>query len=582
MADEGIREMKIEIQDEWIETFSQAVKKHFGWRDGRHRFSKCEVDLFAAPTEMFDMLENEIIKLKPTKETKEALGAFNRCREIFAGKLPRATNALSATHLIKCYLAEHAPGFRLWNESGKQWYGYFVDAVWYEPETKHSREYTPATANLRLEYMNWGRTERYDVNFESQFCRGKTAKQLLGERGFVVETDEIAAAYKKATENHLYFCPKIGMQCHFSGISFGEEDSYQSMKDFDCDSKRKDRSIGGEPTTVVVDVIDDSSEEIKPMQLHSDLAHNYDLSSIKASRSGKPKDEDDFIAADDENAEANELFIPMHPLVPVFDLVRHVRYAVHANDLVEYKYDLTIGDKLILPQKQKDLLAKLVESKGDEFKDIVGGKSGVTVVLLAGRPGLGKTLSAEVFSECSQRPLYRVQCSQLGTDSDTIEGELHVVFRRSRRWNAVVLLDEADLYIGERGMDIQRNAIVCVFLRVLESQDGVLFLTTNLPETVDDAIASRCIARIDVKHPDRPSLRKIWDVLLQVSGFQMALGDVEYFCNKFPKMGGRDVKAAIKLAMVSSAGGKISRDAMEFVLSFHPNRGQWSEQECAS
>ena len=574
--------MKIDIEDEWIETFSQTIKKHFGWRDGRHRFNKCQADLFAMSDEMFDMLEAEIGKLKPSKETKEVLGAFKRCREIFAGKLPRATNAQSAVKLLKCYIAEFAPGFRLWSEVGGQWYGYFVDHIWYEPESKGTHSYTPATAHVRVEYMNWGKKHHYEMKIPSHFCRGQTAKQLLASNGFIVETDEIAAEYETAMKNHAYFCPKIGLQCTFGGMSFGDERDEDRMKSIDCDSTRRDRKIGGKPTTVVIDVLEDNSEEIKPMKYDSDVGLNFELSSIEASRNGTPKDEDDFIDADDPNAEENEMFVPTHPLVPVFDLVRHVRYAVHANDLVEYKYDVTIGSKLILPQNQKDLLAKLVESKGSEFKDIVVGKSGGTVVLLAGRPGLGKTLSAEVFSECSQRPLYRVQCSQLGTDSDTIEGELHVVFRRSRRWNAVVLLDEADLYIGERGMDIQRNAIVCVFLRVLESQDGVLFLTTNLPETVDDAIASRCIARIDVKHPDRLSLRKIWDVLLQVSGFQMALGDVEYFCNKFPKMGGRDVKAAIKLAMVSSAGGKISRDTMEFVLSFHPNRGQWSEQECAS
>ena len=96
-----------------------------------------------------------------------------------------------------------------------------------------------------------------------------------------------------------------------------------------------------------------------------------------------------------------------------------------------------------------------------------------------------------------QRPLYSVQCSQLGLEPADLERELLKIFTRAARWNAILLLDEADVYIHRRGSDIQQNAIVGVFLRVLEYYSGVMFLTTNRAELVDDAIASRCLARID-------------------------------------------------------------------------------------
>ncbi len=40
------------------------------------------------------------------------------------------------------------------------------------------------------------------------------------------------------------------------------------------------------------------------------------------------------------------------------------------------------------------------------------------------------------------------------------------------------------------------NAVVGVFLRVLEYFNGLLFLTTNRIDDIDEAIVSRCIALI--------------------------------------------------------------------------------------
>lgn len=42
------------------------------------------------------------------------------------------------------------------------------------------------------------------------------------------------------------------------------------------------------------------------------------------------------------------------------------------------------------------------------------------------------------------------------------------------------MLDESDVFLEERTkMDLQRNALVSVFLRALEYYDGILILTSN-------------------------------------------------------------------------------------------------------
>lgn len=49
-------------------------------------------------------------------------------------------------------------------------------------------------------------------------------------------------------------------------------------------------------------------------------------------------------------------------------------------------------------------------------------------------------------------------------------------------WGAVLLLDEADVYLERRSInDLMRNSLVSIFLRLLEYFQGILFLTTNRP-----------------------------------------------------------------------------------------------------
>jgi MoxR-like ATPase len=68
-------------------------------------------------------------------------------------------------------------------------------------------------------------------------------------------------------------------------------------------------------------------------------------------------------------------------------------------------------DKLILEEKKRKMISLLVKSHRIDdaaFDDIVSGKGKGLVGLLSGSPGVGKTLTAEVVAELSNRPLYVV------------------------------------------------------------------------------------------------------------------------------------------------------------------------------
>jgi hypothetical protein len=81
---------------------------------------------------------------------------------------------------------------------------------------------------------------------------------------------------------------------------------------------------------------------------------------------------------------------------------------------------------------------------------------------------------------------------ELGTDSRFLEAELQKILDICHAWGAILLLDEADVFLEKRNMlDIHRNALVSIFLRQLEYFQGILFLTTNRVETFDEAFQSR-------------------------------------------------------------------------------------------
>ena len=149
-------------------------------------------------------------------------------------------------------------------------------------------------------------------------------------------------------------------------------------------------------------------------------------------------------------------------------------------------------ENLVLPPETKDLVRVLVKDHTLSevgLDDFVHGKGRGLVVNLFGSPGVGKTLTAEATSERKlipyytlrfamgaydessdvRKPLYVAGAADLGTDARTLDRELTRIFTVSAKWGAVVLIDEADVFLEERSLhDLERNAMVAVFLRQLE------------------------------------------------------------------------------------------------------------------
>jgi AAA+ superfamily predicted ATPase len=215
----------------------------------------------------------------------------------------------------------------------------------------------------------------------------------------------------------------------------------------------------------------------------------------------------------------------------------------------------------------------LVDESANTFQDVVSGKGQSVNILSGGLPGTGKTLTAEVLAEYKERPLYSVQCSQLGVDPETIENNLAVILQRANRWNAILLLDEADVYITRRGSSLQHNAIVGVFLRILEYAQCILFMTTNRAADVDDAIASRCIVLINYELPPSSDQIRIWRQLAALNEVNISDDTLRAFVGEHPRLSGRDVKQLLKLASFVAKRDQsniITLAALEFALQYKP------------
>lgn len=125
--------------------------------------------------------------------------------------------------------------------------------------------------------------------------------------------------------------------------------------------------------------------------------------------------------------------------------------------------------------------------------DPIEGKGRGLAILLHGPPGVGKTLTAEAVALATGKPLLPVSVAEIGTEPPEAERRLMDVFADASRWNAVLLIDEADVFLEERVgfQDIKRNTLVSVLLRVLEYYDGIIILTTNRISSLDVAVQSR-------------------------------------------------------------------------------------------
>ncbi|KAK3690375.1 P-loop containing nucleoside triphosphate hydrolase protein [Podospora appendiculata] len=147
-------------------------------------------------------------------------------------------------------------------------------------------------------------------------------------------------------------------------------------------------------------------------------------------------------------------------------------------------------ERLVLPSGHRDIMRALVKTHAHKAG---AAKRKGFIILLHGAPGVGKTSTAKCVAANAGRPLFAITCGDLGGETaQEVEANLERFFELARKWNCVLLLDEADVFLCTRTAgNMKQNSLVSVFLRVLKYYSGILVLTTNRVGSFDEAVKSR-------------------------------------------------------------------------------------------
>lgn len=576
--------MEVNLRKELVRAIGKKVlMKKFDIREDHFRWSDdVSLDLrrmsIKKANQLYEMLEEH----KGLYGTKTNMKEIETWLEVRSGRQPRIVKLKLLEPALIQYLL---PSERRWlykksDTDDDQWLAYRVTKIEFHAEQK-SRDYShPAYVTVKMMYDKFGVEHTQSIEYYDDDVLRRTVPEILANEGYYTESTDLRNDYLMNLEKYENIIRKIGTQFILKGIAINTTPDDNDEQGRTRYVKEKIRDVV--ENKCVIDIFTESEEEDMDYDRHSSGrsrnryehgAYFWEAEEDEEQRKRRKKVE--------ERVEDPVIEIPVHQFAIIFDLQRHQRMSAHVSTLTEYKYDKSIGEKLILPPKIKGLIDILIEHKSGTFIDIVRGKSGGAIVALTGKAGVGKTLTAEVYAESTEKPLYNVQASQLGIDPNKLESNLKLILRRASRWGAILLLDEADVYVAERGRDLNQNAIVGIFLRVLEYHTSMMFLTSNRPESIDDAILSRCVARIDYEYPSVGDQIKIWGVLSKNANIKLSAKVIKQFVDKHNSCSGRDVKNLLKLANLKALSEKksITIEHIESVLQFNPTLVQREKQK---
>lgn len=264
---------------------------------------------------------------------------------------------------------------------------------------------------------------------------------------------------------------------------YDESDECGCGSDSDNDGRTRDAADDDAPKTVFKFVKDDK-DKIHYVEVPVDDDGNAVLPEKLEAVESKGKEAEDAKreAADDKKKApiptfTDDEYLIASPVVLGFAFGEKLWLEFTVSGIKEIVWNEGAYESLVLEDNTKDIVKALVESHkykaAESIDDVIQGKGKGLVAVLHGPPGTGKTLTAEGIAELLKCPLYMVTAGELGTDSRALEAELEKVLNLAHSWGAVLLLDEADVFLEKRTIqDIHRNALVSIFLRLLEYFQG--------------------------------------------------------------------------------------------------------------
>lgn len=535
--------MKLQIERRYVESLIEAFPNQIALKEQLRFGNKVEVAYQQLNAAEWGFLQTQYESAGASMQTQAALLAAiqntlqDHSERYAAEQLEKLLPSMAA------YLIDNAiRGWLFQADSRGRTVAYLITRLDFNPpgEEEAGRILIELKANSK------GKIVIETLMLRAKDIADKTIPEMFIAKGYLKETLELMASYDEAAIRYFDWRGRYGEQFSGWGTAIYADDPTASHRSNDWTRKN----------TVVLSSAGGACRLVNDENILSDRALSLEASGDILGKYLRKADKSMRYDSKTENAmEATKanmpkgIFteLPIHGYILLFHLELHHHVWVHVDDMLPYQYQPELKQKLILPPEQTDLIDILTAEMDMLMDDIVAGKSGGTTVLCAGPAGVGKTLTAEVYSEIIKRPLYRVHSGQLGLSVAEMEKVLKETLIRAQRWGAVMLIDEADVYIKRRNDNLASNAVVGVFLRVLEYFNGLLFLTTNRVDDIDEAIISRCIAMIKYHAPNTADRRKIWGVMTEQFALPVESTLLDELAELFPGATGRDIKGLTKL-----------------------------------
>ncbi|GAB5400937.1 MAG: hypothetical protein Aureis2KO_25220 [Aureisphaera sp.] len=140
--------------------------------------------------------------------------------------------------------------------------------------------------------------------------------------------------------------------------------------------------------------------------------------------------------------------------------------------------------------------------------------------LFCGHSGTGKTLTASLLGKEFNRPVYRIDLSQvISKYIGETEKNLEKVFIRAENKDWILFFDEADALFGKRSatrsaQDRFANQSVSYLLQRIEYFNGVVILASNYKNNIDQAFIRRFNAIINFSKPNAEERLLLWEMAI--------------------------------------------------------------------
>jgi AAA+ superfamily predicted ATPase len=201
--------------------------------------------------------------------------------------------------------------------------------------------------------------------------------------------------------------------------------------------------------------------------------------------------------------------------------------------------------------------------------------------LFYGPSGTGKTLTATLIGKEFGRSVYRIDLSQVVSKYiGETEQNLEKIFNLAENKDWILLFDEADALFGKRtstksSNDRYANQEVSYLLQRVEQFNGLVILTSNFKNNIDDAFLRRFNSIVAFSKPTVEERIRLWVLALPKNAI-VEYPLVEKLATHYELTGAQIISAIMHASLLALEEGTMALSKENLLLGI---RGEFQKEE---